>query len=127
MPSDLEIRWETLHNELLLFSIFATDETDSLKAEALIAKITSALGALHLVQVLDWNAWIHDRGGWPTIDQVEHMGLNDCVRTLTAIVRSNRFNEGVLADAVRSGMVKVLVRRSEELSHGLEIPSISDT
>ena len=127
MSSDLEIRWKTLHNELLLFSIFSRDESDSLKSEVGVAKITSALGALRLVQVFDWNGWIQDQGGWPTIDSVEHMDLNDCVRTLTAIVRSNRFNEGVLADAVRSGMVNVLVRRSEKLSHGLEIPSISDT
>jgi Family of unknown function (DUF6508) len=127
MSNDLKTRWKTLHSELLLFSIFSVDEMDPLKLEVSTARITSALGALHLVQVFNWSEWIENRGGWPTLETTKNMDLNDCVRTLTAIVRTNRFNEGALAGSIRSGMFRALVRRAEELAHGEEVPAISES
>ena len=60
------------------------------------------------------------------MEEAKTMDLNDCVRTLTAISRSDRVCEGNLAGAISSGMVRELVERAHEMSYGAEVQPLPE-
>jgi hypothetical protein len=85
------------------------------QAEAFLA----ALGEGGWVTPFDWMAWIASPAGKALASSpraVATASEDDLGRLLTAIVRSDRFNEGSLAGAWESGMLTAIVRRARELA-----------
>lgn len=113
--NELDEKWETLIQEIENF--------DPLKGrdEMSVAKLNVKLGALHLVQPFNWNAWGAD---FPTREQIALLPLADCVRHITRLVRLNRFAEGVLANAVASGDLLALCNQARNQAKGERIPNV---
>ena len=116
--SDLEDRWDEL-----LFSIIVMATGDE-PAEADVAQLNVRIGSLHLVQPFNWNEWAAD---FPSREQIAELSLADCVRHITRLVRLNRFAEGVLFNAVRSGDLMALCMRAKQLANGEPVPNVFDT
>lgn len=123
MPNP-RIAWEELRRELFVFSVVPEENDDPLGYLSGSAKVVSALGAVRLIQTFNWNEWLSARGGWPDRDDVKDFDINDCVRTITALCRSERFNSGTLRSAAESGFLQALVRRAEKLASGQDVPSL---
>jgi hypothetical protein len=85
------------------------------QAEAFLA----ALGEGGWVTPFDWMRWIAGPEGKALSSgpaAVATASEDDLGRLLTAIVRSDRFNEGSLAGAWESGMLTAIVRRAGVLA-----------
>lgn len=83
------------------------------------AEALELIRALPVEMGFDWPAWmetdeaqrlVHDRDAIATADADELLKLT------TAMVRSDRFNEGSLAGAFESGLLAAVVRRAKVLS-----------
>jgi hypothetical protein len=112
---DIDARWEALMQEIEKLS------NSSSPSEGELARLNVKIGALHLVQPFDWNAWEA-----PPLDQIEigQLTLADCVRHITRLVRLNRFAEGVLMSAVAEGDLMALVTQARKQAGGRPIPSV---
>lgn len=126
MPN-LQARWEELLRELLLFSVLPEGSADPLGNSSESASLVSALGALNLIQSFNWNEWLSARGGWPDRDEVRDLDILECIRTITALSRSERFNSGTLSSATRTGFLQALVKRAQKLAGGHEVPLLQDS
>lgn len=113
--NELEDKWDKL-----LFSVIIM-ATGGDPAEADIAHLNVRIGSLHLVQPFNWNEWGVD---FPSRAEIAELSLADCVRHITRIVRLNRFSEGVLVNAVRSGDLMALCMRAREMANGEPIPHL---
>lgn len=112
---DLEEKWDEL---LFTLIVMATGGDPD---EADIAHLNVKIGSLHLVQPFNWNEWGAD---FPSRSGIADLSLADCVRHITRIVRLNRFSEGVLLNAVRSGELMALCMRAKEMANGEPIPHL---
>lgn len=76
-----------------------------------VFRLTSALGGVTGgILVFDWGSW----GGlarYPGGAGLDDAPVTEAARLVTAVVRSERFSEGALEGAIRSGMVAAIVRR----------------
>ncbi len=66
----------------------------------------------------DWPAWEETpeaRRLWDDRGAIEQATALDLVRLLTVVIRSERFGEGAVADAIESGLVTAVLRRIEQL------------
>jgi hypothetical protein len=113
--NELEDKWDEL-----LFSLIVM-ATGGEPTEAAVAQLNVSIGSLHLVQPFNWNEWAAD---FPSREQIAELSLADCVRHITRIVRLNRFSEGVLFNAVRSGQLLALCMRAKEMANGEPIPHL---
>jgi hypothetical protein len=69
-----------------------------------------AIEGAGLVVPFDWMTWL-EVNGLPAAGGLSGQPVGDAVRTLTAVVRGERFAEGAFADAVRDGTVGVALDR----------------
>ena len=97
--SDMTHQWN------ILFQAIAQLATESYWSELDAGQLSSLLGRVGLVQPFNWNAW---NAPSPEIHEMWMLSAHDCIRHVTRIVRAERFNEGVLKSAVRSGRLSVL-------------------
>ncbi len=66
----------------------------------------------------DWGEWAQTpeaRRLWDDRGAIEQATALDLVRLLTVVIRSERFVEGAVADAIESGLVTAVLRRIEQL------------
>lgn len=73
-------------------------------------RVVVALYGVNAVAPFDWMAWTEENG-FPDGSGLQDASIDDVVRTITAVVRSDRFCEGSLKEAVDSGTFAVLVER----------------
>jgi len=69
----------------------------------------------------DWPSWLGTTNGRALAADpaaVAEASAGDLVRLLTAVVRSDRFSEGSLADAYESGLLTAIARRARDLTAG---------
>lgn len=81
----------------------------------------AAVGAAGCVVPFDWPAWaaapeVQQLGRDPA--RVAEASGGDLIRLLTALVRSDRFSEGTLAEVYESGVLAAIVRRARVLTTG---------
>lgn len=88
-----------------MFQAIAQLATESYWSELDAGQLSSLLGGVGLVQPFNWNAWKEPS---PEIHELWMLSESDCIRHVTRIVRAERFNEGVLRGAVKSGRLSVL-------------------
>ena len=119
---DLPERWTTLFNEISILEEQAQSSTGNPNTLGVVR----ALASLRLVQVFNWNKWIQDRGGWPTADDIDTLSMFDCIRLFTAVVRSDRFNEGALAGFAGAGLLRKVAVRAHDQSLDAEVPSLPE-
>ena len=112
-----EERWQQLFLELQR----ATDGDAASETED--ARVSVLLGAVHLIQPFDWNAW---QEPWPSADDVGGLTMEQCVKHVTRIARANRFNEGVLSASIQSGLLASLCRVAYERAAGGRVPALAD-
>jgi hypothetical protein len=72
--------------------------------------LLSAIDEAGLVVPFDWMTWL-EVNGLPEAGALHRRPVSDAVRTLTAVVRGDRFAEGAFADAVRDGTVGLALER----------------
>ncbi|MDQ3126943.1 MAG: DUF6508 domain-containing protein, partial [Chloroflexota bacterium] len=71
-----------------------------------------------LIQGFDWRTWLHTDEGRALRDQADALDAataDQLAKLLTAIVRSDRFVEGSIEGAFRSGLLARIARRSAAL------------
>ncbi len=115
--SELEVKWTRLFDGMADFA-----KTDS-PTMVEVAKLSSLLGSVGLVQPFNWNAW-----NAPRIEfhEMWFLTLEDCIKFVTRIVRADRTSEGVLWGALRAGALTILCSVAHERAKGEPIPSIKD-
>jgi hypothetical protein len=66
----------------------------------------------HVVAGFDWPSWfdLHGRRLYD-LGEFDDVSADDCRRLLVAILRGDRFNDGVYVEALQNGMIGRLVRR----------------
>ena len=77
------------------------------------------IAALPVIVGFDWNAWMATPRAQELVadhDRVASASVEELVRLTTAIVRSDRFNEGSVAGAFESGLLLAVARRAAVLS-----------
>lgn len=124
--TELRERWTNLIALVSDLETMSRSDVDEFAAEVASAKVATAIGGLHLVQVFNWNEWLKERGGWPDPAEVPGMDLFTCVRTLTALCRSDRFMQGNLMGAANSGFLRSVVERARDISYEVEVPSLPE-
>ncbi|HET7026134.1 MAG TPA: DUF6508 domain-containing protein [Candidatus Limnocylindrales bacterium] len=76
-----------------------------------VYRLTDALsGVTGGILVFDWGTW----GGLERYERgagLDEAPVTEAARLVTAVVRSERFSEGAIEDAIESGMVGAIVRR----------------
>ncbi|MGE0733128.1 MAG: DUF6508 domain-containing protein [Alphaproteobacteria bacterium] len=77
-------------------------------AQKLLAQIRNA-GLL--VAGFDWAAWSGRNSYLDDPNSIDTADREDCRRLLTALIRGDRFNEGLLFNAFESGLLRRLVDR----------------
>ena len=120
--TDLNTKWDELFRAISAFE----DSPEAGSDEMSTLAIVRGLGSLHLVQPFNWTDWMRTLTEWPSLEQMSAMSLDDCVRFLTMIRRSDRFSEGNLAGAVRSGSIRALCERARHESRGMEVPPLPE-
>lgn len=120
--TDLPERWTELFNEISVLE----EQAQSPTGDPDTLGVVRALASLRLVQVFNWNKWLQDRGGWPTEGDIDTLSMFDCVRFITAVVRSDRFNEGALAGFAGAGMLRGVALRAHDQSLEAEVPSLPE-
>jgi hypothetical protein len=71
------------------------------------------------IEIFDWGAWLTtEEGRRLSTDKaaLAEANVDQLIRLLTAIVRSDRFSEGSLAGAFESGLLEAIVRRAAALT-----------
>lgn len=82
-----------------------------------VGALVRALYRAGVVGGFDWPTWIRNDGRRFSQDPsvLASASLEDCRRLLAAHVRADRFTEGHLVEALRSGQVLAILRRIDEL------------
>ena len=88
-----------------------------------ISQLNGSLAALHLIQPFNWNAWGQPV---PAPHEMWQLTIFDCIRHITRFVRADRFNEGVLHGAVRSGALPILCMVAFQRTSGQMAPALGD-
>lgn len=88
---------------------------------ALTEQATAFVQELYDKQVIvgfDWPEWMQRDGRrlYESQELLVDASLDDCRLFLIALVRGDRFNEGVLLQAFRDGTVSRILRRTTELT-----------
>ena len=88
-----------------------------------LSDVANLLYSLNLVQPFDWSHW-----GVPFEEPKDlwQLDINDCIRHITRIVRSDRFCEGNLHLATRSGTVAKLCLVAFERTGGKRAPKLKE-
>jgi hypothetical protein len=73
-------------------------------------RVVVALYDVQAVAPFDWMDW-YDEARYPNGEGLESAPLDDIVRMMTVVVRSDRFSEGSLKAAVDSGVFGLLLGR----------------
>ena len=71
----------------------------------------------------DWPAWAATADAIALRDDPERLAratLDDLAHLITALTRADRFNEGLLLDSFRSGLIARIARRAASLAAELE-------
>lgn len=79
--------------------------------------------AATLVRPFDWSAWLATTDGRRFVtdpDAVAGACADDLVRLLTALIRSQRFNDASWEGAYESGLLVAIMRRAEALVREVE-------
>jgi hypothetical protein len=90
------------------------------EAEAFLADLRA------LVTPIDWSAWASAPEGQKLIGNpaaVASATVDELGHLVTAYVRGDRFNEGLLAEAFDSGMLTAIARRASVLAEELTASS----
>jgi hypothetical protein len=83
------------------------------------SRFISDMYRLGWVQPFDWGAWAASDDGRALLDDptaVAKADADDLVRLMTAILRGDRFNEGLIADFWAKGHLAAIARRAEALA-----------
>ena len=88
-----------------------------------IAQLAPLLTSLGLIQPFNWNAWGQPV---PAPHEMWQLSIFDCIRHITRFVRADRFNEGVLHGAVRSGALPILCMVAFQRTSGQTAPALED-
>ena len=88
-----------------------------------ISQLNGSLAALNLIQPFNWNAWAQPV---PAAHEMWQLSIFDCIRHITRFVRAERFNEGVLHGAVRSGALPILCMVAFQRTSGQMAPALGD-
>lgn len=79
--------------------------------------VVRVLGEQQVVAPFDWPDWMQAHGSslLANIERVADADLEDCRRLLTALVRGDRFSEGMLLGMFQRGVVAAILRRVEHI------------
>lgn len=86
-------------------------------------RFTRDLGRLRWVRPFDWMAWLGTPRGTELAESPEAIGgatAEELANLLTAIVRSERFGDGSIEGAHRTGLFLAAARRAAVLADALE-------
>lgn len=107
-PEDLaELRG--LVDDLDALDVFVDPSSAWVSYVGPVSRLVQWLYDHRLVVVFDWALW--DEGSRVEPSDISGRPVADSVRMLTAILRNDRFCEGALDAALRSGMVQACLRR----------------
>ena len=72
---------------------------------------------LHVVAPFDWGSWVQERGNELLADpqRLEEASLEECRMLLAAHVRADRFTDGHLLHAFKSGHIAAILNRAGSL------------
>jgi hypothetical protein len=88
-PEDIEQKWVDL------FAGLAAARVIERPTESDLANVVSLLAGVRLIQPFDWMKW---QVMAPSLDEIPSLSLADCVRHITALVRSERYREADVVD-----------------------------
>jgi hypothetical protein len=88
-PEDIEQKW------VGLFAGLAAARVIERPTESDLANVVSLLAGVRLIQPFDWMKW---QVMAPSLDEIPSLSLADCVRHITALVRSERYREADVVD-----------------------------
>jgi hypothetical protein len=88
-PEDIEQKWVDL------FAGLAASRVIERPTESDLANVVSLLAGVRLIQPFDWMKW---QVMAPSLDEIPSLSLADCVRHITALVRSERYREADVVD-----------------------------
>lgn len=97
--------WRTLWD-----AVDGLDRASAVEHSVELAQVVVALYEVRAVAPFDWMTW-HEARPYPDGVGIESAPIDDVVRMLTVIVRSDRFSDGSLQQAADSGLFGSLLRR----------------
>ena len=113
--NDIETTWQQLIDAVTALETHPThDERDHVAMKSCIAK-------LHLVQPFNWMQWQAPMLSEVDIDQ---LGIDDCIRHITRLVRGDRFAENLLAGWIHEGYFRALCEVARREADGKPVPSL---
>lgn len=113
--NDYETTWQQLIDEVTALESKTThDERDHVLMKNYIAR-------LNLVQPFDWMNW---EVGFPAVEELNHLDINDCVRQITRLVRRDRFMENSLEMCIHTGYFRALCEAARVQAAGKRAPSL---
>jgi len=113
--NDYETTWQQLIDEVTALESKTThDERDHVVMKNCIAR-------LNLVQPFGWMNW---QVGFPAIEELNRLDINDCVRQITRLVRGDRFAEGLLASWIQGGYFRKLCEVARHQAAGKRAPTL---
>ncbi len=105
-----------------LFSCLAQAAQSTDPYSSALIELPTRLGALGLVQPFDWPHW---KVPFPELYEVWQLDIEQCTKQITRIVRSDRFAEGNLYSATRSGSLAILCLVAFERTQGKRAPVLT--
>ena len=113
--NDYETTWQQLIEEVIALESKTThDERNHLPMKRFLAR-------LNLVQPFDWMNW---QVGFPAIEELNRLDINDCVRQITRLVRRDRFMENSLEMCIQAGYFRALCEAARVQAAGKRAPSL---
>ena len=113
--NDYETTWQQLIDEITALEPVAEHD------ERALLPMKKCIARLNLVQPFDWMNW---EVGFPPIEELNRLDINDCVRQITRLVRRDRFMENSLAMCIHVGYFRALCEAARIQAGGERAPSL---
>jgi hypothetical protein len=121
-PQDIEQKWEDL------FAGLATARDIERPTESDLATLVSLLAGVRLIQPFDWMKW---KVMAPSLAEIPSLSLADCVRHVTALVRSERYREADVVDgavwySLREGRIEAICKAACVATNARIVPALEE-